>query len=183
MKSFTVHERPNPRSDLLDRAEELVFVKDGFNLFAAILAPVWMLMNRMWLVFVLYLIVLAALEVAFHLAGAGAQAQSAVAIGLNLLIGFEADSLRRWSLERRGWNLIGTVTGENADVCERRFFEKWVPGVPVVDSQTFTPHGPQRHDPYAAATAPQKPSNLGPVIEPKPRGWFGGWRSGKTAKA
>jgi len=182
MKSFTVHESPEPRAEMLDRAEELVFVKDGFSIFAALAAPIWMVVNRLWLVLFVYVVLLAGLELIFMGLGASTTAQSAIALGLNLLIGFEADSLKRWTLERKGWTLIGTVTGETADICERRFFEAWVPGAPNVDAHRFAgrggSHGRQQDDPYVTATTPQAGSNLGAVVEPPGRrGWFGGWRS------
>ena len=30
MRTYTVHEQPNPPADRIDRAEKLVFIKDGF---------------------------------------------------------------------------------------------------------------------------------------------------------
>jgi hypothetical protein len=53
-------------------------------------------------------------------------------LSLSGVIGFEADSIRRWSLERKGWNFVGTVVGRNAAECERRFFETWLPRQPVL---------------------------------------------------
>ena len=38
MLTFTVHEPPNPPADRVDRAESLVFIKDGFSWAAALLA-------------------------------------------------------------------------------------------------------------------------------------------------
>ena len=42
-----------------------------------------------------------------------------------LLIGFEAATLRRWTLARRGWKTLGFVVGEDAEMAERRFFAEW----------------------------------------------------------
>jgi hypothetical protein len=43
-----------------------------------------------------------------------------------LLIGFEASTLRRFTLRRRGWRNAGVVAGDRLDDAERRFFEVWV---------------------------------------------------------
>ena len=51
-------------------------------------------------------------------------------LALSLLIGFEAGTLRRWSLDRRGWSTLGAVSGRNAEDCERRFFDMWLPTQP-----------------------------------------------------
>ena len=53
-------------------------------------------------------------------------------LALNVLVGFEADTLRRWALERRGWHTLGTVSGKTATECERRFFDAWLPNQPIL---------------------------------------------------
>jgi hypothetical protein len=53
-------------------------------------------------------------------------------LALNLLIGFEADTLRRWTLARRGWRTLGAVSGKTAAECERRFFDAWLPSQPII---------------------------------------------------
>jgi hypothetical protein len=51
--------------------------------------------------------------------------QLVVALLLALLIGFEAGTLRRFALGRRGWNNVGVVVGDDRDTAERRFFDAW----------------------------------------------------------
>ena len=109
MLTFTVHEPPNPPVDAVDRAESLVFIKDGFSWAAALFAPIWLIAHRLWWAL----------------------------LGFVLLSGsFEADPLRRWALERRGWRMLGTVTGKTAAECERRFFETWLPSQPIIAPRT-----------------------------------------------
>ena len=48
MLTFTVHEPPDPPADRIDRAEKLVFVKDGFSWAAALFGPLWMIFHRLW---------------------------------------------------------------------------------------------------------------------------------------
>jgi hypothetical protein len=42
-----------------------------------------------------------------------------------LLMGFEASSLRRWTLSRRHWRQLDIVVADDEDTAERRFFERW----------------------------------------------------------
>ena len=58
---------------------------------------------------------------------------------LALMIVFEGDTLRRWALERRGWRMLGSVTGKTAAECERRFFETWLPDQPITSPRADPP--------------------------------------------
>ncbi len=42
-----------------------------------------------------------------------------------LLIGFEAPTIWRWKLTRRGWKMLGFVVGEDVEIAEQRFFAEW----------------------------------------------------------
>lgn len=140
MNVYTVHEPPDPPADRLDRADSHVFVKEGFNWAAALFAPLWLLANRMWIVLAGYLAVVAAIRLGFEWI-AGSQPSALLMIALHLLIGFEADTLRRWTLDRNGWRMVGSVLGRNWAECERRFFDTWLPGEPYIRAEALTPHG------------------------------------------
>jgi hypothetical protein len=132
MLTFTVHEPPSPPADRSDRAESLVFVKDGFGWAAALFAPIWLLVHRLWWPLLGYVVLIGLFE-AFRLALPLLGSWITLAgVALHLLIGFEADTLRRWALARRGWRVLGAVTGKTAAECERRFYEAWLPTQPVI---------------------------------------------------
>jgi hypothetical protein len=133
MRTYTIHERPDPVADRVDRAEQLVFVKDGFSWAAALFAPLWLIMHRLWWPLVGYVALSAAFEIAQH-AGSFEGWLGLAGLALQLPIGLEADTLRRWGLERRGWRMVGTVTGASAAECERRFFDSWLPTQPILAS-------------------------------------------------
>ncbi len=126
MRSYTVHEPPNPPSDRLSRADKLVFVREGFSWMAALFAPIWMLLHRMWLVFILYLIGMAALGGLLTFLGVRPQMISLASLAIHVALGFELGALRRWTLERKGWRMLSAVTGRNRTECERRFFQAWL---------------------------------------------------------
>jgi len=135
MQTYTVHEPPGGPADRIERAERLVFVRDGFSFLAMALTPVWMLINRLWLALIIYLVVLGGLELAIWTTGVRQQTGAWIILALHILVGFEGDAIRRWSLRRRGYNLIGSVTGRRWDECERRFFEAWLAEQPYVPAK------------------------------------------------
>jgi hypothetical protein len=136
MLTFTVHEPPNPPADRVDRAESLVFVKEGFSWAAALFAPLWLIAHRLWWPLLAFALLSGAFEVIKRFAGIDTGWTGLAVLALNLLVGFEGDTLRRWALERRGWRMLGTVTGRNAAECERRFFETWLPSQPIIAPRT-----------------------------------------------
>jgi hypothetical protein len=134
MLTCTVHEPPSPPADRIDRAESLVFVKDGFAWLALLFAPFWLMAYRLWWPLAGYVLLSTLLQVAARTATLDPGWVGFAGFAINLLLALEADTLRRWSLERRGWRTIGTVTGKTAAECERRFFDAWLPGQPILAS-------------------------------------------------
>ena len=142
MRTYTIHEEPEPLSDRVERAERLVFVKDGFSWAAALFAPFWFLLYRLWWPLVAYIAISAAFQIAQRTVSLDARWLGLAGVALGLLIGFEADTLRRWGLERRGWRMIGTVTGVSTVDCERRFFDSWLPSQPILATGSTAPPAP-----------------------------------------
>ena len=103
MLTFTVHEPPNAPPDRIDRAESLVFIKDGFGWVAALFAPIWLLVHRLWWPLLGFIVLSGGFELIKRVTGVDQRWVGLAMLALNLLIGFEADTLRRWALERRGW--------------------------------------------------------------------------------
>jgi len=102
--------------------DRLLFVPDRFSVLAFAFSFIWMLVHRMWLVLLGYLALTLIIELlALAL---GSQATGIVALTISLLFGFEAQALRRWSLERKGWRVVGIVDGASAAEAELRFLNK-----------------------------------------------------------
>ena len=72
------------------------------------------------------LVVNAAIGVGLYLIGAPSPAEIFRRLLIALLIGFEAATLWRWTLARRGWTQIGFVVGDDAEAAEQRFFAGWI---------------------------------------------------------
>ena len=153
MSVYTVFEPPLRDRDVTVEPERFVFVRDGFSFWAFVLAPVWMLVHRLWLVLVIYLVVAAALQAGLWIVGATTGATVLVGFLLSLLVGLEATSLRRWTYGRRGWRNIGLVVADDVETAERRFYDSWIRqrarATPAMPPAAYPPSGP-----VALATPP-----------------------------
>jgi hypothetical protein len=127
---YTVHESPKPPADPLERAAHLVFIKDRFHWLAAIFPAIWLFVKGMWWELLAYIVLISALVSILHFLGVTPEVIGILALIVQIVFGFEAGALYRTSLARRGWHMVGTVTGRNASECERRFFEAWLPQLP-----------------------------------------------------
>lgn len=127
MRVFTVHEPPLGKTDTAPDPVRFMFVRDGFSFWAMLLGPVWMLWHRMWLVLIGYLVIMVALFFALRAAGATGNVIFWVDALVALLIGFEAATLRRFTLARRRYRQVGLVVGDDIEAAEQRFFDAWVP--------------------------------------------------------
>jgi hypothetical protein len=159
MTVFTVHQ-PSPRkNETVASPDRYVFVRDGFYFWAFLLGPLWMLWRRLWVVLVIYLAVLAALQAGLWVLGVSGIVKFAVAVLVAILVGCEAGTLRRWSLRRR-WTNVGLVVAPNQEIAEHRFFESWAADSPP----------PAAAPPSSSMRMPQAaPDVIGLFPEPQPR--------------
>lgn len=105
-----------------NQTDRLEFVPDGFSTLAFLFSLIWLLVHRMWLVLLGYLAVTLAVEL-LALA-VSEEAMAVVALVIALLFAFEAQALRRWSLERKGWRVVGIVDADSKAAAELRFLHK-----------------------------------------------------------
>jgi hypothetical protein len=126
MSIYAVYEPPLKVHESAPDPARFVFVRDGFSFWAFLLAPWWMLRHRLWLALVCYVILAVALSVALRLIGASTAVTIIAGALFSLLVGFEAATLRRFGLARRGWKNVGMVVGDDVESAERRFFDVWV---------------------------------------------------------
>ena len=153
MSVFTVFEPPRRSAGAVADPERFVFVRDGFYFWAFLTTWLWMLWHRMWIVLVIYIVAVMGVEAALHYSGVSTAGVVLAALGISLLIGMEASSLRRCSLARRRWTNVGVVSGEDLEDAERRFFDSWV----RADSGKRNPPPSARPAAYAPASLPSSP--------------------------
>jgi len=167
MPAYTVHEPP-PRDgdDPAAATDRFVFVRDKFSMWAFLFAPLWMVWRRLWLVLLLYIVAMLALQAGLWALGVPGGVRFAVVTLVNLLIGFEAATLRRWTLTRRRWISHGVVVADDEESAERRFFDAWM----VRDARPLSPamaSAVSTHAPYRTAADP--PDVIGLFPEPQRR--------------
>ena len=139
MTTFTVHEPPPRKHEATASPVRFAFVRDGFYFWAFLLGPVWMLYHRLWLVLLMYLAGTTAVQVALWALGVSGLVKFTVGLLIALLVGFEAGSLRRWSLRR--WTSRGIVVASNREAAEHRFFDRWSGSLPAADAPAAPPPG------------------------------------------
>ena len=166
MAVYTVHQAPT-RADTASVAERFVFVRDSFSWWAFLLAPLWMLRHRMWLVLLGYVVISGAIEAALVRFGASRAAIALVGLLISLLVGLEASTLRRFALRRRGWSNVAIISGKDLEDAERRFFDAWLRAAPSRSSATnAAPPSPPSGAPVGVQRVPQTPHVVGLFPEP-----------------
>lgn len=145
MPVYTVHEPPrrDTDDDALGHAMRFRFVRDGFHFWAFLLAPLWMLLHRLWIELIAYALIVAGTAFVLRRLGIAEDVGFWIALFLAVLIGMEASSLLRWKLARRGFEQVGIVVGDDLAEAERRFFDGWSdePARPAASSAP-SPFGP-----------------------------------------
>jgi hypothetical protein len=131
-----------------------VFVKDGFSWPALFFAAPWLVFRRMWLVLVLYLAVMIGLSIAIE--RSGADEAGFVVILLHILFALEANNLRRWTLERRGFRLVGVAEGRNLEEAELRHFAGLEAGAAAAGAAIAPPPTPPVPPVPPVPPAPQR---------------------------
>lgn len=144
--TYTVHEQPEPSADRIDRATDLRFVKDGFSWLTAIFPPFGLAATQLWIPLIAYLGITAVGTTLLAAFGMDERWISLAVVAFNVFVAFEQSTLQRLTLDHAGYQMLGTVTGKDLDECERRFFETWLPGQPMVATG--------KGDGVAAAVAP-----------------------------
>jgi Protein of unknown function (DUF2628) len=149
MPTYTVHEPPPRKGEATTEPERFMFVRDGFYFWAFALAPFWLLVHRLWLALLGYFVLSGALGVVLYLVGAPGPVKFFTSVLIASLVGFEAATLWRWTLARRGWKALGFVVAEDTEMAERRFYAEWAKA--------------KRAEPIAPQDSKQEPKYAVPV--------------------
>ena len=124
MPVYTVH-APVVNNMDFRATDRFAFVRDGFHVWAAVFGVGWLAWHRLWLALIGWIVLMTAINVAFVRLGFGAGLVFLVDVLLALLLGFEASSLKRWTLSRRNWRQLDIVVADDEEAAERRFFDRW----------------------------------------------------------
>ena len=158
MPTYTVHAPPPRQGETTSAPERFVFVRDGFHVWAFILAPLWLLAHRLWLAFIIYVVGYGLLGGTLVFLRVPANAQLLAGMAIALLVGFEAPSIWRWTLTRRRWTALGFVVGEDAEMAEQRFFSNWAK--PAAEAPASRPAPPALGYSTPVRRGPPSPSDV-----------------------
>jgi hypothetical protein len=124
MPVYTVHA---PVTNNLDfrATDRFAFVRDGFHVWAALFSVIWLVWHRLWLAMLGWIVLMTVADVAMVKLGMTPASVFLVDALLALLLGFEATSLKRWTLSRRRWRQLDIVVADDEEAAERRFFDRW----------------------------------------------------------
>ncbi len=146
--------------------DRVIFVRDGFNWWAFLLGPLWILWRRLWLILLGYLLIVAAMEGLFRLTETPYGARVIAGLLIGLLVGLEAASLQRWTLLRRRWRDRGIVVADDLEAAERRFFAGWAAADATKRPATTTTPPASDH----AEPTPESAAAGGAGLVPQPGG-------------
>ena len=119
MRVYTVH----MRRQSLDPDRDIALVKEGFCWPAFLFSVFWALWLRLWWVALGLFALNAVVGAALTLAGADPVSETAISVGLAIMVGFVANDLKRWTLRRRGFREISVVAASDVEAAELRFFD------------------------------------------------------------
>lgn len=167
MASYTVHfpKGVGPTGIDADALSEAVLIKDGFSKSAFFFSFFWFFWNRLWIAglgVVVALLVLDGLLDVFHVNHFFA---SIAQILFMILVGLEANSLKRWTFVRNGRPVATIVTGQDEIEAEAKMLTLGLGNL----SRKPGPSGSRGHIPSVSALIPSGPANpalgLFPVSE------------------
>ena len=159
MPVYTVHAPVTNGADLT-ATDKFAFVRDGFHFWAAVAGVIWLAWHRLWLALTGWIVLMAVVDFGLSWLGVNSRTILAVDVVLALLMGFEAASLRRWTLSRRKWRLLDIVVADDEEAAERRFFARWTARLRL----TNDPYSVDRNGSPLSRNVSGQPSSKPPAI-------------------
>ncbi|KLK93865.1 hypothetical protein AA309_05060 [Microvirga vignae] len=154
MTTYTLHLPRDVRPGDPAALEEAELVKDAFSWGAFFFTFLWFFFHRLWLAGLGVLVLVFAFGALMQVLNVHDAAGTLAMLLLQALIGLEANSLRRWTLARRGLRLADVVTAADKDEAEAKAYARWLAQRP----------GPVPTRNPASAPVPSTPRRPDPVI-------------------
>jgi hypothetical protein len=141
MVTYTLHVPEGAQPGDPDGLEKAELIKDGFSWGAFIFTFLWFFANRLWIAGLGVLAVLIAFAALLNGLDVRPLAGTVAQLLLGILIGLEANSLKRWTRARRGRPAVAVVAADTFEAAEEKAIARWLAA------------GPARPMPAAAAAA------------------------------
>jgi len=126
MKTYTLHVDADATPGDAGTLDRAVLVKDGFSWGAFVFSFFWFFAHRLWIAGLIVLIAAGALGASLQLLRVGAGAGVSAAFLFAVLLGLEANSLRRWTLARSGRPAVDVVRAGDREEAETKAFARWL---------------------------------------------------------
>ncbi|MBD2747588.1 DUF2628 domain-containing protein [Microvirga sp. BT688] len=126
MTTYTLHLPRDARPGDPSALDESELVKDAFSWGAFFFTFLWFFVHRLWLAGLAVLLLVLAFGGLMAVLDVHPLAGSIAQLLLQSLIGLEANSLRRWTLSRRGRPAVDAVTAADQDEAEAKAFARWL---------------------------------------------------------
>jgi hypothetical protein len=126
MTTYTLHLPRDARPGDPSALDESELVKDAFSWGAFFFTFLWFFVHRLWLAGLAVLLLVLAFGGLMAVLDVHPLAGSIAQLLLQSLIGLEANSLRRWTLARRGRPAVDAVTAADQDEAEAKAFARWL---------------------------------------------------------
>jgi hypothetical protein len=148
LKTYIVFEPENARAG--DAGEGTRFVREKFSWAALFFAPLWLLVNRLWLAVILFCAAELLIACAVYFLGLTGLAGAAALILPLLIVAFESAQLQRFRLLQKGYREVDVVTADDLEMAERRYFER----------RKLPAQGPMSPPPSSFADKPRAPQSV-----------------------
>ena len=159
MKTYLVFEPAEGGRDAA-AADRVVFLREKFRWLALIFGPFWLLWNRLWVAFFVWLLAILVLAAAAYVVGLNEEAATALMWLPTLLVAFEGTELLRRKLLRRRYREAGVTVAADLEDAERRYFADWEGGAPAAKAK------PPVVPPTPVVSAPSSNPVIGLFPEP-----------------
>jgi hypothetical protein len=128
MRTFTLHLPRDTEPGDPAALAEAELVKDGFVWGAFLFSFLWFFCHRLWLAGLVVLAGVVCLSVALTVIGAEGPTTSAVLFLFAVLVGLEANSLRRWTYARHGRPAIDAISADSEEEAALKAFGRAIEG-------------------------------------------------------
>jgi hypothetical protein len=124
MRTFTLHLPRDAEPGDQAALAQAELVKDGFVWGAFLFSFLWFFFHRLWLAGLIVLVGAVSLSAILAFINAGELASTAALFLYALLVGLEANSLRRWTYARRGRPAIDAVSADSEEEAALKAFSR-----------------------------------------------------------
>jgi Protein of unknown function (DUF2628) len=137
MVTYTLHVPEGTRPGDPDGLEKAELIKDGFSWGAFIFTFLWFFANRLWIAGLGVLVIVIAFAALLNAVDVRPLAGTAAQLLLLILIGLEANSLKRWTRARRGRPTVAVVAADDYEAAEEKAISQWLAASATVRPAAF----------------------------------------------